>query len=53
MDLELTGEVWCGRGPAPHHVLSVPEELCGGIEDASSLVTHGWGMVTVTLTIGG
>ena len=24
MDLELTGEVWFWRGPAPHHFLSVP-----------------------------
>jgi hypothetical protein len=53
MDLELTGEVWCGCGPALHRFLSVPEVLCGGIEDASSLVSHGRGMVTVTPTIGG
>jgi hypothetical protein len=43
MDLEFTGEVWFWRGPAPHHFLSVPDELCGGIEHASALVTYGWG----------
>jgi hypothetical protein len=52
MDLEFTGEVWFWRGPAPHHFLSVPQELCGGIEDASALVTYGWGMIPVTVRLG-
>jgi len=37
MDLEFSGEVWFWRGPAPHHFLSVPDELCAGIEDASQV----------------
>ena len=53
MDLEFRGEVWFWRGPAPHHFVSVPDELCGGIEDASSLVTYGWGMIPVTVRLGG
>ena len=52
MDLEFTGEVWFWRGPAPHHFLSVPDVLCGGIEHASALVTYGWGMVPVTARLG-
>jgi hypothetical protein len=52
MDLEFTGEVWFWRGPAPHHFLSVPDELCGGIEHASARVTYGWGMVPVTARLG-
>jgi hypothetical protein len=52
MDLEFTGEVWFWRGPAPHHFLSVPGELCGGIGDASALVSYGWGMVPVTVRLG-
>ena len=52
MDLEFTGEVWFWRGPAPHHFLSVPDELCGGIEHASALITYGWGMVAVTARLG-
>ena len=35
MDLEFAGEVWFWRGPAPFHVVSVPDELCGGIEASS------------------
>ena len=27
MDLQFSGEVWFWRGPAPHHFLSVPDEL--------------------------
>ena len=38
MDLELEGDVWFWRGPAPFHVVSVPDELCNGV-------------VTVRLTI--
>ena len=52
VDLEFSGEVWFWRGPAPHHFVSVPDELCGGIEDASSLVTYGWGMIPVTVRLG-
>ena len=52
MDLEFDGEVWFWRGPAPHHFVSVPDHLCGGIVDASSLVTYGWGMVPVTVRLG-
>jgi len=47
MDLQFSGEVWFWSGPAPHHARSVPEELGGGIEVASSLVTYGWGMIPV------
>ena len=53
MDLEFPGEVWFWRGPAPHHFVSVPDELCDGIEQASSLVTYGWGMIPVTVRLGG
>ncbi|HYN65761.1 MAG TPA: hypothetical protein VES93_02660 [Ornithinibacter sp.] len=53
MDLELRGEVWFWRGPPPHHVVSVPQEMCGGIEDATSLVTDRWGMVPVAVPSGG
>ena len=53
MDLYSRGELGCWRWPAPHHFVSVPDELCGGIEATSSLVTYGWGMVPVTVRMGG
>ena len=52
MDLEFGGEVWFWRGPAPHHFVSVPDELCSAIEAASGLVSYGWGMVPVTVRLG-
>ena len=52
MELEFGGEVWFWHGPAPHHFVSVPDELCGAIEATSGLVSYGWGMVPVTVRLG-
>ena len=52
MDVEFDGDVWFWRGPAPFHYVSVPDELCGGVEAASGLVSYGWGMVPVTVRVG-
>ena len=49
VELSFSGEVWFWRGPAAHHFVSVPDELCGAIEAASGLVSYGWGMVPVTV----
>lgn len=50
--LEVTGEVWEWRGPAPYHFVSVPPELCEDVRDAAEVVSYGWGMVPVTLRLG-
>ncbi|WP_353950099.1 DUF1905 domain-containing protein [Knoellia sp. S7-12] len=52
LELDLTGEVWEWRGPAPFHFMSVPDELCDDVREAAELVSYGWGMVPVTLRIG-
>ena len=52
MDLEFTGEMWFWRGPAPWHFVTVPDEECQAIASAASLVTYGWGMIPVTVSIG-
>ncbi|MFI2647670.1 MULTISPECIES: DUF1905 domain-containing protein [Micromonospora] len=52
MELEFSGEVWFWRGPAPWHFVTVPDELCGELEAASTSVTYGWGMIPVTARIG-
>jgi hypothetical protein len=52
MNLEFSGEVWWWRGPAPFHFVTVPEDESVEIEAASSLVTYGWGMIPVAVTIG-
>ena len=52
MELEFTGEVWSWRGPSPYHFVTVPEPECAELKAAASLVTYGWGMIPVQLSIG-
>ena len=52
VQLEVTGEIWFWKGPAPHHFVTVPAPLCPAIADVSHLVSYGWGMVPVTLEAG-
>ena len=53
MRVDVRGELWEWRGPAPYHFVTVPEEGCGALEAAAEVVSYGWGMVPVTATIGG
>lgn len=53
MDLSFAGEIWYWRGPSPFHFVSVPEDHCPAIKEISSAVTYGWGMIPVTVRIGG
>jgi Domain of unknown function (DUF1905) len=53
MDLEFSGEMWFWRGPSPFHFITVPDEECGELAAASTLVSYGWGMIPVTAQIGG
>ena len=52
MELEFSGPVHEWRGPAPYYFVTVPEEACAAIDDARALVTYGWGMIPVSVTIG-
>ncbi|GEL96001.1 DUF1905 domain-containing protein [Cellulomonas composti] len=52
MELEITGEVWYWRGPAPHHFVTVPPTQADEIHDVASMVTYGWGMIPVRLRMG-
>jgi hypothetical protein len=51
--LQFSGEVWYWRGPSPFHFVTVPEAQSDAIRSAAALVTYGWGMVPVTVTISG
>ncbi|MBM7831605.1 hypothetical protein JOE59_002310 [Agromyces cerinus] len=53
MELTFDGEIWYWRGPAPWHFVTVPDEESAAIETVAALVTYGWGMVPVTVRIGG
>jgi hypothetical protein len=52
MDLEFTGQIWFWKGPAPWHFITVPDEVCGALDAASSVVSYGWGMIPVTAHLG-
>ncbi|THG30128.1 DUF1905 domain-containing protein [Naasia lichenicola] len=53
MEFAFAGELWFWRGPAPWHFVSVPADACEVIKDISSAVTYGWGMIPVTVRVGG
>ena len=52
MLIEFSGELWFWRGPPPWHFVTVPEPHCRDIAAAASLVTYGWGMIPVSVSIG-
>lgn len=52
MDLEFSGEVWFWRGPAPWYFVTVPEEAAAALEDVSTRVSYGWGMIPVSVQVG-
>ena len=52
MELEFSGAVWEWRGPSPYYFVTVPEDESALLEAVSSLVTYGWGMIPVGVTIG-
>lgn len=53
MELEITGDIWHWKGPAPHHFVTVPEEDCSALEALSPAVSYGWGMIPVAVRLGG
>jgi hypothetical protein len=53
VELEVTGEVWYWRGPAPFHFVTVADPECAQIEGAAPSVTYGWGMIPVAARLGG
>jgi hypothetical protein len=52
MELEFSGEVWEWRGPAPYFFVTVSEPQSAALQDISSEVTYGWGMIPVEACIG-
>ena len=51
MQLEVTGEVVEWRGPAPHHFLRISGDEAELVAETAAMVTYGWGMVPVRLTL--
>jgi hypothetical protein len=52
LHIEFSGVIWYWRGPAPFYFVTVPAEPSYELQDISSVVTYGWGMIPVTVRIG-
>jgi hypothetical protein len=52
MKFEFSGPIWYWRGPAPHHFVTVPAELCSDLSAIARSVTYGWGMLPAQVQIG-
>jgi hypothetical protein len=52
MDLDVTGEIWHWRGPAPYYFVTVPADASARLKEVSAAVTYGWGMVPVLARVG-
>ena len=52
MELCFSGPIWCWRGPAPFHFVTVPEAQSDGLREVAAAVTYGWGMIPVQARIG-
>lgn len=53
MRIEFRGEVFEWRGPAPFFYVAVPEAESAEVRSVAAAVTYGWGMVPVTVRVGG
>jgi hypothetical protein len=52
VNLEFSGEIIEWRGPAPFYFVAVPDDPSAAIEAVADIVTYGWGVIPVTVTIG-
>ncbi len=52
MRLTFSGRIWEWRGPAPYHFVTVPPAESEMIGEIAAVVTYGWGMIPVSVTIG-
>jgi hypothetical protein len=53
VEVEFSGAIWQWKGPAPHHFVTVPEDEAAEIQEVAASVTYGWGMIPVTVQVGG
>ncbi len=52
-ELDVTGDVWEWRGPAPFYFVTVPDEESSHLKAVATAVTYGWGMIPVHARVGG
>ncbi|MCF8546688.1 MAG: DUF1905 domain-containing protein [Microbacteriaceae bacterium] len=52
MRIQFTGNMFEWRGPSPFYFVRVPDGEAARIAEVSSMVTYGWGVIPVTVTVG-
>ena len=52
MEFEFTGQVFEWRGPAPFYYVALPDEDSADLKEASAMLTYGWGVIPVVVTVG-
>jgi hypothetical protein len=52
VDFEFTGQVFEWRGPAPYYYVALPDEDSADLKEASAMLTYGWGVIPVVVTVG-
>ncbi len=52
LELSFEGELWYWRGPSPFHFVTAPRSATAAIRALAPLVSYGWGMIPVEVTIG-
>jgi len=50
--LEFENQMIEWRGPAPFYYIPVPQDLSHQIKQTAKLVSYGWGVIPVKVTIG-
>lgn len=53
MEIAFTGTVIEWRGPAPFFYVPLSDEAADDIRELSSVLTYGWGVIPVTVRVGG
>lgn len=51
MQVEFSGELIEWRGPAPFYWVAVPEQESQEIKEIAAMLTYGWGVIPVAVTI--
>ncbi|GMV32250.1 MAG: DUF1905 domain-containing protein [Chloroflexi bacterium CFX1] len=52
MKIEFKGKIFQWRGPAPYLFVAVPDKQSAAIKAVSKLVTYGWGVIPVMVSVG-
>jgi hypothetical protein len=52
VDFEFSEQVFEWRGPAPFYYVALPDEDSADLKEASAMLTYGWGVIPVVVTIG-